>query len=452
MEIPRRTYYQKEITFRVSRSYGPGRYDASYEEKGQDYPLSYVRWTEGRNLQSVVELIAEGRLNVQALISHRFPIERAVEAYDLIRAATSEPFLGVVLTYPDEDAPLTDVRRRLVLREGRRPPDEGVRLGALGAGNFATNVLYPLLRRIHGVELVGVASASGANAARAGRRFGFRYTVTDDSQLLEDDTINTIAVLTRHHLHARQVLAALEAGKHVFCEKPLALNREELAEISHALAESDRLLCVGFNRRFAPLARHMKDFLAEGRDPLALVYRVNAGMLPSDHWLHDPAQGGGRIVGEACHFIDFLTFLSGSLPVRVFTQSLPGDKRYPADNVLLRVEFKDGSLGCIAYLANGDRSYPKERVEVFGGGRTAVLDDFRRLELAQGGRRTSRRAWLRQEKGHREIWQAFSTSVQSGGPAPIPYVELAAVTLTSFAAVESLSAGKPVLVETPAIG
>lgn len=451
MQVPRRTYYQKELTFRVSRSYGPGRYDASYEEKGRDYPLGYVRWTEGRNLQAVVELIAQGKLDVETLISHRFPIDRATDAYDLIRSA-GEPFLGVVLTYPDGGAPIEAMQRKVVFKEGAKAHAEGVRLGALGAGNFAANVLYPLLKHIRGVELVGVTSAAGTSAASAGKRFGFRYAATDASQLLEDESVNTIAVLTRHHLHAKQVLEALGAGKHVFCEKPLALNREELAQISQRLTESDQLLCVGFNRRFAPLAQRMQAFFAGGEEPLAMHYRVNAGVLPDDHWLHDPAQGGGRIVGEACHFIDFLTFLTGSLPVRVFAQSLPEDQRYHADNVLLRIEFQDGSLGSIAYLANGDRSYPKERVEAFGGGRTAVLDDFRRLECARGGRRRTKRAWLRQDKGHKGIWQAFVASVQGAGPIPVPYDDLVAVTLASFAAVESLQAGKPVLVEPLDIG
>jgi predicted dehydrogenase/threonine dehydrogenase-like Zn-dependent dehydrogenase len=447
MDVPRRTYFRKELVFRVSRSYGPGRYDPVYEEQGRDYPIGYVRWTEGRNLQAVVELMAEDRLEVDGLISHRFPIERAVEAYDLIKGESGEPYLGVVLTYPDEAISPPEAQRKMVFKAGDAPPADTVRLGAFGAGNFAANVLYPILRRVRGVEMVGLAAATGMSASRIARRFGFQYAVTDESELLEDGSINTMAVLTRHHQHAQQVLASLEAGKHVFCEKPLALNREELARIYRSLLAGDRLLCVGFNRRFAPMAHRMKAFLDVDTGPLVLHYRVNAGPLPGDHWLHDPDQGGGRIIGEACHFIDFLAYLVGSPPLRVDAQSLPDDDRYREDNVLLRLEFEDGSLGTIAYLANGDRSYPKERVEAFGRGRVAVLDDFRTLEFAGGGRRRTSRAWLRQDKGHRGIWEAFAAAVRSGGPPPISYEELAGVSLTSFAAVESLRSNEPVLVE-----
>jgi predicted dehydrogenase/threonine dehydrogenase-like Zn-dependent dehydrogenase len=444
MDIPRRAYFQKELVFRVSRSYGPGRYDPAYEEKGHDYPIGYVRWTEGRNLQAVLKLMSEGELEVEALISHRFPIERAVEAYELIKGGGGEPFLGVVLTYPDAAASPAEALRKTVFIAGEAPPADTVRLGAFGAGNFASNVLYPILRRLPGIEMVGLAAASGMSADRIGRRFGFRYAVTDESKLLEDKSINAIAVLTRHHLHARQVQSSLEAGKHVFCEKPLALNREELTRIYRALLAGDSLLCVGFNRRFAPLARRMKSFLDVGEGPLALHYRVNAGALPKDHWLHDPDQGGGRIIGEVCHFIDFLICLVGSLPLRVDAHALPDDERYRDDNVLLRLEFADGSLGSITYLANGDRAFPKERVEAFGRGRVAVLDDFRTLELAADGRRKTERAWLRQDKGHRGIWDVFTASVQSGGAPPIPYDELAGASLASFAAVDSLRTGEPV--------
>jgi predicted dehydrogenase/threonine dehydrogenase-like Zn-dependent dehydrogenase len=447
LDVPRRTYFQKELTLRVSRSYGPGRYDTVYEEKGLDYPIGYVRWTEGRNLQTVVDLLAAGKLNVKPLISHRFPVEDAVAAYDLIKGESGEPFLGVLLTYPFRADSAESLQRKMVFEEGGIPAAGGVRLGAFGAGNFASNVLYPILRRVRGVELVGLAAASGMSANRVGRRFGFRYAVTDESKLLEDSAINTIAVLTRHHLHAQQVLASLEAGKHVFCEKPLALTREELARIYDALLAGESLLCVGFNRRFTPLARRMKAFLDDGKGPLVMHYRVNAGALPRDHWLHDPEQGGGRIIGEVCHFIDFLTYLLGSPPVRVSTQSLPDDERYREDNVLLQLKFGDGSLGTIAYLANGDRAYSKERVEAFGRARVAVLDDFRALELASGGRKRIERAWLRQDKGHKGIWEAFEAAVRSGGPAPIPYNDLAGVTLASFAAMDSLRSGDPVLVE-----
>jgi predicted dehydrogenase/threonine dehydrogenase-like Zn-dependent dehydrogenase len=444
MTIPRRLYYEKELTFLVSRSYGPGRYDPLYEEAGQDYPFSYVRWTEGRNLTACVNLLAEGKLNVLPLITHRFPIERAAEAYDVITGKSDEPFLGVLITYPESSPEPVTTLSRLSLKERPIESTAKVQLGALGAGNFATSVLFPALQRIRGIELVGLATATGMTAAHAGRKYGFRYATTDEREILADDQINTVAVLTRHHLHARQVIDALRAGKHVFCEKPLSLNKENLIEIAKAVDDSENLLTVGFNRRFAPLAVRLKAFLEGVHEPVSIHYRVNAGPLPLEHWLHDPAQGGGRIVGEACHFIDFLTFLLNASPIQVHSKGLPDDGRYQEDNVLLTYKFPDGSVGTIAYLAAGDRAFPKERVEVIGGGCVAVLDDFRRLETSAHGRRRVQRSWLRQDKGHRAIWQAFVDAIVDGGPPPIPQDQLFAVSMASFAAVESLRSGEAV--------
>jgi predicted dehydrogenase/threonine dehydrogenase-like Zn-dependent dehydrogenase len=444
MTIPRRLYYEKELTFLVSRSYGPGRYDPSYEEAGQDYPFSYVRWTEGRNLAAFVNLLAEGKLNVLPLITHRFPIERATEAYDVITDTSDESFLGVLITYPDSSPEPVITSSRLSLKERPIEPTATVQLGALGAGNFATSVLFPALQRIRGIELVGLATATGMTGAHAARKYGFRYATTDEREILADDQINTIAVLTRHHLHARQVIDALRAGKHVFCEKPLTLDKEDLTEIAKAVDGSENLLTVGFNRRFAPLAVRLKAFLEGVHEPVSIHYRINAGPLPVEHWLHDPGQGGGRIVGEACHFIDFLTFLLNASPIQVHSKGLPDDGRYQEDNVLLTFNYPDGSVGTIAYLAAGDRTFPKERVEVIGGGCVAVLEDFRRLETSTHGRRRVQRSWLRQDKGHRAIWQAFVNEIMGGGSPPIPYDHLFAVTMASFAAVESLHSGEAV--------
>lgn len=445
LEVPRKAFFEKELTFLVSRSYGPGRYDPSYEEGGLDYPYAYVRWTEGRNLAAFVSLMAEGRLDPRPLITHRFPIERGADAYALISGKQAESFLGVLLTYPAQTQPAQRVAIRVPARQAS--PAATVRLGVLGAGAFATGVLLPALQHVRGIELVGLATGTGLKAATAGRRFGFRFAATDEAELLGSDEINSVAVLTRHGLHARQVVAALRAGKHVFCEKPLAIRREEVGPIVEALRTTDRILMVGYNRRFSPLARRLKAFLEPAGEPLVLHYRVNAGLLPRGHWHFDPVQGGGRIASEVCHFIDLLTYLTGHLPTRVHTRGLPESPRYQEENVVISLEFSDGSLGTIAYLANGDRAFPKEHLEVFGGGRTAVLDDFRRLHLAAGGRRTTRRSLLRQDKGHRAEWEAFATAVAAGGPPPIPYEQLIPVTLVTLAARESLRLGQPITIE-----
>ncbi len=324
-----------------------------------------------------------------------------------------------------------------------------VRLGVLGAGNFASAVLLPALKDIDHLERTVIASASGMSAQTAASRFGFARAVSDDAEVLQDERVNTLAILTRHHLHARQVCAGLKAGKHVFCEKPLALNEAELQEIQQTLSAAGETgaaprLMVGFNRRFAPFVQQMKVFLAAQHEPLVVHYRVNAGYIPLSHWVHDPEQGGGRLIGEGCHFIDVLTFLVGSPPLSVSAYGLPDAGRYREDNFSLTFTFANGSIGTLTYVANGDKAFPKERVEAFCGGRVAVLDDFRSLELVSGGRRKVFHARLRQDKGHHAEWEAFCATILAGGPPPIPYEHLFGVTRASFAAQQALRSGQPV--------
>lgn len=445
MEVPRGLYYEKELSLVVSRSYGPGRYDAAYEEAGKDYPIGYVRWTEQRNIEAFLELAAGGQIQVGPLITHRFPIERADEAYELITGHAAEPKLGVMLTYPD-DSPK---ERKLDLPTGRGRKEATVRLGAVGAGNFARRVSFPAISRLKNVELVGLATASGVSSAESGKRYGFTYASTDTRAILEDDQINTVAIFTRHHQHAKQAAEALQAGKHVFCEKPLAIDESGLEAVVKAIETAENLLTVGFNRRFAPMAIAMRDHLATAGEPLSVQYRVNAGALPLDHWVHDPAQGGGRIIGEVCHFVDFLTFLIGAPPTRVRTWGLPNRGRYLGDNVHITLDFPDGSIGTIDYLANGDPAFPKERIEAFGGGRVAVLDDFRSLELVSGGKAARKKSG--QNRGHREIWAAFTASIQEAEPPPIRYADLIGVTRSTFAAVDSLRTGRSIELE-PLVG
>lgn len=459
LSLPRKIYYEKELTLVNSRSYGPGRYDPSYEEGGQDYPIGYVRWTEGRNLEAFVELLASGQLDVQPLITHRFPIAEAHKAYELITGKSQESFLGVLLTYgePSDEQPAIDMAGKPMPRADQLKAvqplkTDAIGLGVLGAGNFAKAVLFPVLQKTPSLKLVGVVSASGLNAGYAARKYGFSYAATDETQILDDPKVNTVAVLTRHYMHARQVIAVLHAGKHVFCEKPLAIKPGELEEITAVLqglsslpddeagsqGKRSPLLMVGFNRRFSPHGKALKEFLLSRQEPLVAHYIVNAGYLPPEHWLHDPEQGGGRIIGEGCHFIDFLTFLVGEPPISVVARSLPDAGRYRADNVVMTFTFPDGSLGTISYLANGDRAFPKERLEVFAGGRVAVLHDYRWLEMIYAGKRRVVRSLLKQDKGHKGEWQAFSDAIQEGGAPPIPYRDLIGVTSATFAVLEAM--------------
>jgi predicted dehydrogenase/threonine dehydrogenase-like Zn-dependent dehydrogenase len=439
LSIPRKVYYEKEISFINSRSYGPGRYDASYEEHGQDYPLGYIRWTEGRNFAAIVDLLANGKVKVQPLITHRFPIEKATEAYDVITGKKEEPFLGVLLTYERTKSKVRTAR--VEYRTLIAPDTSHVALGVLGAGLFANATLLPALKKVDGIELIGIASAGGLHAQHAAKKFGFAYAASADDEIINDPKINTVAILTRHDTHADLVVKALQAGKHVVVEKPLALNSEQLSAISEQLLTShESLLTVGFNRRFAPLAQTLSSFLYSRNEPLHAHYRVNAGYIPLNHWTHDPTQGGGRIIGEGCHFIDFITFLVGAAPVSVSAVALPDSGKYREDNVSMTFTFPDGSVGVVDYLANGDKSFPKERVEVFCGGRIAVLDDFRKLETVHNGRRKTVKG--AQDKGWKDEWVAFTKSVLEGGEPPIPYEQLVGVAKATFAAVESLrSAG-----------
>jgi predicted dehydrogenase/threonine dehydrogenase-like Zn-dependent dehydrogenase len=442
LEIPRKTYYEKELSFYVSRSYGPGRYDPEYEQFGHDYPIGYVRWTENRNMQAFLQLLAEGRIDVKKLITHRFDIQQADQAYELITAKTHEPFTGIIIRYPIS---ASTVRRVDLLprNEAGTLATGKVTLGMLGAGNFATAVLLPVLKNTANVELVGLATASGASARAAGARHGFSYCSSDYHQIMQDPRISTVVIATRHNLHAAQVIAALEAGKHVFCEKPLCLSEHELGEISAAYqrtrsGDARPLLMVGYNRRFASLAIQMRDFLIGAVEPLMMQYRINAGFLPATHWTQRPEEGGGRILGEVCHFIDFLVWLSGRRVMSVYASVLPNNGKYRDDNLTATLEFEDGSVGTITYVANGDISFPKERIEAFGGGSVATLDDFRVLTTMRTGRQQINRSRLRQDKGHATEWQAYAKAISSGDPAPISFEEIVNVSQASFRLLDSL--------------
>ncbi len=447
--LPRKIYFEKELEFRVSRSYGPGRYDAEYEQKGHDYPYGFVRWTENRNMMAFVSMLSAGQVTVAPLITHRFDILEGTKAYDLILGLTQEPFLGVVLRYADEP----DVSRRVdvgVARPARSATSrDEVVVGVVGAGLFATTILIPVLKRTAGVRLAGVSSGAGVTARSAAERFGFDYCAASAEELFADQSVNTVAILTRHDLHARQVEAALRAGKHVFVEKPLCLTKEELAQVISAQtdASADQMLMVGFNRRFSPMTVALRAALHEVREPLMLMCRVNAGFIPREHWTQDLQQGGGRLRGEACHFIDLLIHLAGDRVARVTTRQIPDSSRYSQDNFQVTLEFEKGSVGTLVYVASGSRALGKECLEVFGGGFAARIDDYHALDI-YGGRGSKRiRSRLRQDKGHRGEWESIVQYVAGRGDLPISFEEIVHSTRVTLAAFASQQSGAPVNVD-----
>lgn len=438
MSIPRREFYPKELEFVVSCSYGPGRYDVDYEQGGKDYPYAYVRWTEQRNIEAVMQQMAAGRLPVEKLISHRFAIDDAAKAYELI--SSPEPSLGVVLEYPSETPPL---KRRFDLPTHADVKTTGmIGLGVIGAGNFAGATLIPMFASDGGFQMTGLSSAGGPAARTLATKHKFSFTATDFHEVLADSNTHAVAIATRHHQHVPMGLAALNAGKHVFLEKPLAISDEQLEEWLEGvdvLGSEAPIWTVGFNRRFSPGARMLRDAFADVAAPKNVLIRFNAGAIPADHWIHDPDVGGGRIIGEACHAIDLAAFLIGSPPVRVQSTGTSSNSRPNAneDDVAMNFRHADGSVSTILYTASGDRASGKERVEIFGGGRTGTLEDFRRVEIWKNGSRVLKKSWWSQQKGYTEEAFAFRTGLAVGRP-PIPYADLIAVTQASIRAVQSL--------------
>jgi len=446
MDLPRKLYYEKELFFQVSRSYGPGRYDDAYELKGVDYPPGYVRWTEGRNLSAFIGLLESGKIDVTSLVTHRFPISDAVDAYNLITGKSAEEYLGVLLTYPEAEKTET---RRVEYRTTIPPASEEVqeiRLGIIGAGNYANAVFLPVVNRSENVKKIGIAATSGTGARHAAGRYKFDYATSDAVDIISDETINTIAILTRHHTHAILVLDAIQNGRHVYCEKPLGIKVDEIRKIEDALSKQNHPhLMVGYNRRFAPFSIKLKQFFDNRHEPMYLHYRVNAGYLPPNHWLNDPETGGGRLIGEGCHFIDFACFLADQIPTKVNTEMLPDIGKYSGDNFLVTMHFPDGSIANISYLANGSPDLSKEYLEVFSGGRTAILNDFRLLELFGQDGKDKFRSWLKQDKGHANAWQAFAGAVIGKEPDPINIQDLIDISYTILACDASGHSGRPVM-------
>ncbi|MBK8637498.1 MAG: bi-domain-containing oxidoreductase [Chromatiaceae bacterium] len=449
LALNRSEFYEKELSFQVSCSYGPGRYDPRYEDAGQDYPLGFVRWTEQRNFAAVLDLLADGRLDVKPLIGHRFAFEEAPEAYALL--SNDKGALGILLEYPE--VPAAALRARSVTLAGAvraADPTKPV-CGFIGAGNYASRVLIPAFKAA-GARCKTIVTSGGVSGVIHGRGAGFDEASTDLEAMLADPAINTVAIVTRHHLHASFVVKSLAAGKQVFVEKPLCLTLEELGEIEDAVdplspgpspaGEEGRklpLLMVGFNRRFAPQIQKMKALLAGVSEPKSFIMTMNAGAIPPDHWTQDRAVGGGRIIGEACHFIDLMRFLAGSPIVSVQARRM-GDAPGVAvteDKAAIILGFADGSFGTIHYLANGAASFPKERIEVFAAGRVLQLDNFRKLRAFGWPGFRGMNLW-RQDKGQNACAAAFLAAVAEGQPAPIPLEEILEVARVSIEAAEQL--------------
>jgi predicted dehydrogenase len=436
LELNRADFYEKELSFQVSCSYGPGRYDPVYEERGQDYPIGFVRWSEQRNFEAVLDMMAAGRLDVSPLISHRYAFEDAPAAYETL--TEDKRSLGILLTY---DHPIEQRHQRTVDIAAPRATAAGKAVvGFIGAGNYASRMLIPAFRKADAV-LRGVASAGGVSSVVQGKKLGFDRATSDASTLLADPEINTIAIATRHDSHARLTIEALEASKHVFVEKPLTLTLEELEVVRAAHDAADRLLMVGFNRRFAPLTQKMKRLVDAVREPKSIVMVMNAGAIPADHWTQDRAVGGGRIIGEACHHIDLMRYLVGAPIVSVSARRM-GDNdatTLTEDKAVIVLGFADGSFGTVHYLANGGASFPKERVEVFAAGRTLQLDNFLRLRGFNWPRFRSQKLW-RQDKGQDACAAAFVAAIEKGEASPIPFEELHEVARVTIEAADLLRA------------
>jgi len=445
LALSRADFYEKELTFQVSCSYGPGRHDPQYESAGHDYPVGFVRWTEQRNFEAVLDMLADGRLDVAPLISHRFAFERAADAYRLV--VERKPCLGIVLEYgTGSHAPDERMTRTIRVAEPAAPSDtvSAVTIGVIGSGNYAGRVLIPALRKTP-AQLKAVASNNGLSAATVARSNGVALATTDVAVVIGDSAINTVVIATRHDSHARYVCEALHAGKHVFVEKPLAITRSEVIAIQQAYAQAQTsrhaapLVMVGFNRRFAPQVVKIRSLLAVTREPKAFILTINAGAIPAQHWTQDRQIGGGRILGEGCHFIDLLRHLAGCRITRLRAAGFRGGFGVRGDKVTLMLEFEDGSIGAIHYLANGHRSFPKERLEVYCGGAVLQLENFRRLRSFGWPHFSGNSLW-RQDKGQRQCVAEFVQAITDGGPSPIPFNELIEVAEATLAAQEELLA------------
>lgn len=430
LDIQRADFFAKELSFSVSCSYGPGRYNDEYEQKGLDYPIGYVRWTENRNFRAVLQAMAEGQLRVNSLITERVALADFDQIYGEMGKSGS---IASILTYP---APAAAPQRSVHVTDRTFTAGTGT-MGIIGAGNFTKAMILPSLKKVN-APVKYISSAGGLSGTTAAQKFGIGQSVTDNRIMLDDPDLDAILITTRHDAHANQVIEALEAGKHVFVEKPLALTHEDLDRVEAAYEKSNKTLTVGFNRRFSPFSEDLKKQLGDAPGPINVIATMNAGFIPQDVWVQDMEVGGGRIIGEACHLIDLITFFTGSLVESVVMNAMGPNAAENTDNASILLRYADGSQGVINYFSNGSKAYSKERIELYSQNRTAVIDNFRRSHYHGFSGSGMKKG---QDKGHGEQFRRFYESLKSGGPAIIPIAEVMNASRAAISAVESLKQG-----------
>lgn len=442
IEVPREpNFYQKELELKISCSYGPGRYDLVYEEEGHDYPYGYVRWTENRNMAAFLSLLEKKAIDINPLITHEFFIDDAERAYDIVTGKTEESSIAILIKYPESEDGLHK-RQECKVRE----TNDTINIGLIGAGNFAKKFLIPHAGR-YGHFLI-VVDSNGVVAKSAAENFNIPHFSTDVKDLFSNKEVNAVFIATRHNTHAELTLSGLEAGKNIFVEKPLTIKEEDIESIAISSRKKETgILQVGFNRRFAPLSNRAKEYFDGIAEPLLINYRINAGFIPPDNWIQT-SEGGGRILGEVCHFVDFLQFVVGSYPIKVYAESARSTSSQFSnhDNVIITIGFADGSVGQISYLASGSKELSKEHIEIFGGGRTIIIEDFKYGDFFGKGRNKRIRE---SGKGHKDEIELFLKAIREGLPSPIPIDSILYTTITTFRAIDSLNTGLPQRIEIP---
>jgi len=450
LTLEREQFYRKELDLRFSRSYGPGRYDPIYEEKGIDYPIGYVRWTERRNMETFLDLVKEEKVKLDELITHIFPIDEALKGYDLLLGKRKERYLGILIKYPETSEEKT--KKQIIISSGSKitPKTAGtIGVGLIGAGNFARSYILPFISKRKDVRLVGISTSTGSSARNIADRYGFEFSTTDNKTIFDNEDIDLVIISTRHNSHAGLVIEALEKEKAVYVEKPLAIKEEELEQIVEIYNKINApFLHVGFNRRFSQLSNRLKDFISVKDAPFIINYRINAGTIPQTHWIKDPEVGGGRIIGEVCHFIDYMNFITESIPEEVYAKCIDirDVDNSSEDNISVTIKFKDGSVGNIIYTSIGDDAYPKEYIEIFGGKKVAIIEDFKSLTLSFKGKKKKYKL-LSQDKGHANQINILVDALKKGTGAPIDFESIYYTTLTTFRILDSLRTSKPIQVK-----